>query len=393
MQSDALGNIYLTGRTDSDPGVTSNDDATTIKYSSDGNLLWMNSYNGPTNGPDRGSFIRVSTSGNVYVAGRAFTGLHDDILLIKYDNSGFLLWTQLIDGGFGNDEVNGVIIDQAENIYLTGNSAGPTDSADFITAKFSAAGDQLWLKRYNGIGDGSDFGEAIALDLAGNILVTGYSDGDNSANANFDFLTIKYDTDGNEIWKAMRDGTNNLDDIADGILTDAFGNSYVSGHTNNGSMSDVNYDIMTIQYSVDGIENWSAIFAGPSDTLDIPNKMILSNGDLFIAGSSWMDGQQRDIVLIKYSDVTGINGVQLMNNSLNVYPNPFTNYVQLNMAIANGNEMQFDLINLNGAIIYSTSVPVSGKILFRNPIPAGAYIYRLLRKNIPVQYGKLIQAQ
>lgn len=389
MQRDAAGNIYITGRTDSDPGLNSNDDATTVKYDTDGNLLWSMSYNGNGNGADRGSFVRVAASGNVYIAGRTFNGSNLDMLFIKYNSDGAQQWIKTIDGGFGNDEIRAVAIDNNENIYATGISAGTADSADFITMKYSPAGDQLWLNRYNSAGNGGDFGEGLSLDPAGNVLVTGYSDNDNSSGVNLDIVTIKYDGSGNELWKKTINGNANLDDIADAIITDQFGNAYVAGHSNTGSATDINFDIITIRYNADGTEEWSTAYNGLSDTLDEPNTLLLSGTDLFVAGSSWQNGQQRDMIVIKYASVTGISPSSAAQ-PVKIFPNPFSNHINIQSAALATEELAFELYDAAGRLMYTTECKGSTAIDLPGNLPSGYYTYSILHNRQIIQSGKLI---
>ncbi|MBX7108657.1 MAG: SBBP repeat-containing protein [Chitinophagales bacterium] len=389
MQRDATGNIYITGRTDSDAGLNSNDDATTIKYDTDGNLLWSQSYNGTGNGPDRGSFVRVAASGNIYVGGRTFNGSNLDMLFIKYSSDGNQQWIKSIDGGFGNDEIRAMAIDNNENIYVTGSSAGATDSADLITMKYSPSGDQLWLNRYNGNGNGGDFGEGLAVDPAGNVLVTGYTDADNTAAVNLDILTIKYDGSGTELWNKTANGSVNLDAIADAIITDEFGNAYVAGHGNNGSATDLNFDIITIRYNDDGTEAWQTSYNGVSDTLDEPNTMLLSGNDLFIAGSSWQNGQQRDMIVIKYASVTGIRSIA-QNEAVNVFPNPFTDVLHIQSPGLSNAELIFQLFDVTGRLICTTAVKGNDSVLLPGKLAPGCYTYAILNNRLTIQAGKLI---
>ena len=68
----------------------------------------------------------------------------------------------------------------------------------------SMASAQLWSRRYNGAGSGNDLARAITLDGAGNIYVTGESDGTSATGV--DFATIKYNSSGAPLWSRRYDG-------------------------------------------------------------------------------------------------------------------------------------------------------------------------------------------
>src|SRR5713226_2701691 len=77
--------------------------------------------------------------------------------------------------------------------------------------RVSAQVREEWVARYNGPASGHDAANAMALDAAGNVYVTGGSTG---VGTGLDCATVKYDSDGNELWVARYDGPGNGDDYA-----------------------------------------------------------------------------------------------------------------------------------------------------------------------------------
>ena len=77
----------------------------------------------------------------------------------------------------------GIAVDPSGNVIVSGYSD------EYVTIAYSAAGAQLWVKRYNGIPYSTDIATAMCLDAAGNVLVTGY--GADPAGGN-QFATLKY---------------------------------------------------------------------------------------------------------------------------------------------------------------------------------------------------------
>jgi Beta-propeller repeat len=65
-------------------------------------------------------------------------------------------------------------VDSGNNSYVSGYSPGTNASNDIVTIKYDPNGNQIWLQRYNGPGNGNDAGNAIAVDNNGNVYVAGY---------------------------------------------------------------------------------------------------------------------------------------------------------------------------------------------------------------------------
>src|SRR5207248_794868 len=129
--------------------------------------------NGPGNNTDQANAIAVDSAGNVYVTGLSFgsaTGF--DYATVKYDTNGNQLWVQRYNGpGNNTDQANAIAVDSAGNVYVTGSSFGSGSSLDYATIKYDTNGNQEWLQRYNGPGNGSDAARAIAIDAASNVYV------------------------------------------------------------------------------------------------------------------------------------------------------------------------------------------------------------------------------
>ena len=62
-----------------------------------------------------------------------------------------------------------IAVDNLGNIYVTG------DDYDYVTIKYDSSGQEQWLARYDGPGNTEDHVAALALDLSGNVYVTGAS--------------------------------------------------------------------------------------------------------------------------------------------------------------------------------------------------------------------------
>src|SRR3990172_6892171 len=204
---------------------------------------WVARYNG-SGMFDGANAIAVDANGNVYVTGYSYgSGTSSDYATIKYDTNGNELWTARYNGlGNGYDYAAAIEVNASGNVYVTGYSVGSGTSSDYATIKYDTDGKQLWVSRYNGPGNGYDYAFAIAVDANGNVYVTGGSPGSGTSS---DYATIKYDTNGNQLWVARYDGRDNSYDLATDIAVDASGNVYVTGGSYDSVTSN---DYATIKY-------------------------------------------------------------------------------------------------------------------------------------------------
>jgi Beta-propeller repeat len=154
-------------------------------------VQWVARYNGPGNDGALANSIAIDSAGNVYVTGKSFSsGTYYDYATVKYDSSGQEQWVARYNGpGNSDDSPNRIAIDSAGNVYVTGKSVGSGNDDDYATVKYDSSGQEQWVARYNGPGNGGDLANAIALDSAGNVYVTGGSEG---LGIGFDYVTIKY---------------------------------------------------------------------------------------------------------------------------------------------------------------------------------------------------------
>ncbi len=295
LSIDASGNIYVTGYSD---GLGTGYDCATIKYSTDGNELWAARYNGTGNGGDIGNAITIDTSGNIYVTGSgAGSGTGYDCITIKYSADGNELWVARYNGPQNStDEARAITIADSNDIYVTGYSLGSGADFDYITIKYSPDGNQLWAARYEGPANGTDLTEDLTVDSSGNIYVTGYSAG---ASTGYDYATVKYSPDGNELWIARYNGPENGSDKAKALAIDSADNLYVTGYI---ASAQTGYDWVTIKYSPDGNELWKARYNSPQNGSDEAWAIAIDGSDnVYVTGSSAYAGTGEDCTTIKYS--------------------------------------------------------------------------------------------
>jgi len=222
---------------------------TTIKYEKNLWLReWVRYYAAADTGESIAQAITTDASGNIYVTGQAYNGISTDYATVKYNSSGQQLWDVLYDGAGGVDYPQAIAVDSSGNVYVTGCSEGSGTDYDYATVKYNSSGQQLWVARYNSPGNGADGARAMALDASGNVYVTGEAYTTDTDN---DYVTVKYDGSGREMWVARYNSPAGLDDYGTDIAVDSLGRRvYVTGTSKTNSTG---WDIVTIVY----LQGWT----------------------------------------------------------------------------------------------------------------------------------------
>lgn len=314
---DMHGNVYVIGAS---AGVGTGEDYSTIKYNANGVKQWEARYNGSANDYDEPNGIALDRWGNVYVTGMAFeNGTGRDYVTIKYNPSGIMQWLARYSTP-GVDRAKSIAVDDYGNVYITGDGGpGLTGSTvDFVTIKYNTYGEQQWLARYDGQG-GNEEASALVIDKAGNVYVIGASpagsDGDDAALA-----AIKYNNKGKQLWVRRYHGpVASPFNRARAVAVDRSGNVYVTGNSVNSNLDDAS-DYLTIKYDAKGREKWVARYNGPGNSEDLPFSIAVDDRqNVYITGASpaERDGINYDFTTIRYDKYGNEVWVQRYNGPAN----------------------------------------------------------------------------
>ncbi len=262
--TDASGNVYMTGGfqysiTFGTITLTSANavsmEVFIVKYDAAGNALWAKIANGIGSYNDFGYSISTDAGGNVYMTGlfqspsisfetTTLTNMgNGNIFIVKYDDSGNLLWAQSA-GGTTGDWGTGVSADANGDVYLTGYFGSPSvtfgtttltnaGSYDIIIVKYNASGNILWAKSAGGAG--ADYSYSASSDASGNVYLTGSFQNSitlgtttlTNTGSYEDIFIAKYDNSGNVLCAKSTGAASS--DVANSVSADASGNAFVTG--------------------------------------------------------------------------------------------------------------------------------------------------------------------
>ncbi|MEO0213128.1 MAG: SBBP repeat-containing protein [candidate division WOR-3 bacterium] len=364
ITTDIYNNIFVTGQTRSTDLPTYNpggnayyqgnfaggwSDIFILKFDSLGIRQWATYYGG--SGRDNRSYITTDEQGNVFIAGVTYstdiptldpqngayfdgncgtdgncnqdtTGFYADIFILKFDNSGKMLWATYY-GGSDDDYVRS-IAKVNSNIFIGGGTNStdfPTqpsggayyqgsyaDSMDAFILKFNNLGQRLWATYYGG----TSYDEVMSItsDAQGNLFLTGWTNSNNfplqnpgggayyqgSKAGGVDAFILKFNSSGGREWATYYGG--NSADASTSIASDIQGNIFVLGYTISSNLPTFNpqdgsyfqgniagnNDAFILKFGNSGVRLWATYYGGSN--YDGGFSIITTNYDIFLIGST-----------------------------------------------------------------------------------------------------------
>ncbi len=169
-------------------------DILTLKYRDNGDLEWVRRFGGVEQYSDGPVSVAADSAGNVLVAGDVYsTNGNYDIVVLKYDPAGNLLWNHAYNASPGSsDRVVGMKVDAAGNAHVVGSTANGGDQYGAVTLRISADGALLWATRERSTARWGFQITGMDIDADGNTVVAG-------TESPYAFAW-KYDANGNRQW-------------------------------------------------------------------------------------------------------------------------------------------------------------------------------------------------
>jgi len=356
------------------------DDAFLMKISASGSLIWFRDFRFLFSGTilnSTGYALMLQGNNNLIVTGTVddVSSTHKDVLLFKSDSNGNLQWNYRY--GSSNDEEGFALApNEMGGQVITGyTAANAAMLQDILLMRTDANGNLVWTKSYGE--KGTDIGEDVIMTSNGNHAIGGYS---NSFQPNGNqAVLVQTDMTGNLLSTHMygdagfddayglvqaNDGGFNLG----GSATQSFGSIDENGYmikTDNTGL--VNCYDSVYQFSKNTIQFKQDSLTAVIDSL-IPVRnpqIIVSNvqGDSLICGK-----------------FTGIQPTNTNTNIIDIYPNPASRQVQINL-----HDLQVEQLELydnTGRLIMAIPYPAKSTIeINTSQWAAGMYLIKVNLKD------------
>jgi hypothetical protein len=358
---DPSGNIYVTGRAWQ---YTATYDLVTVKYSPNGTQLWFDTFD-QNSGFHTPTSMDLDQAGNLYIIGGGMSG---GVITVMYNSAGVRQWTKEKPGSAGYS----IKSDGNGGIFVTGSLWNTVTGDDIMLLKYNLAGNLVWEKYYD-FGN-FEYGKLINFDSHSNIYITG----NGALLGQFrGWLIGKFDPSGNLLWHKRFKSSQTWEEYPYFALVGPQDELYVTGNV--GAMSGGNQynGLETLRYNSDGSNPWIAevnLYGGIGKGLVLGNDM-----SVYAVGMYYYT-----VLKYSQSNPTGVISSEIPEKfSLEQnYPNPFNPNTKINFEIPKQGFVTLKVYNISGRDVKILVNEIKGPGIYsvdfdgRN-FASGVYIYKL----------------
>ncbi len=391
---DAFGNIYILGNT---TRTTTGGDIMLVKLDNNGTQLFKKYYTSTGNNYDEAKALAVEPNGVCNITGSYTSAtLGSRILGLKVWSNGAQLWARYHDvtsGAVQPDEGVSVSYNPVNNdMYVCGRGRNASGNYDWAVVCFAGSdGTKIWYKKYEGVGNTDDSGSKIIYDAGslyacGNITTT--VTGVTSENIQLRKLNP---ADGATIWNKTYNFLNGSfgpsEEMATSMLVSPSGTIYIGGNVYFPTPTYYQPYQLVLAYNSSGVQQWAHLESSGSTSgtqgIDVKGLAYCApQNALYAAGYKYAT-----ISFISYSTILKFGPTAIVSPlpdriadneekfiSPNLFPNPASNYIQLQRFDEGVGQME--IISASGKLMRWEAVQEDMTLVDISNLPSGLYILR-----------------
>jgi uncharacterized protein YccT (UPF0319 family) len=275
---------------------------------------WAKNF-GLSGGTAQGNATATDAAGNVYLVGTFNSATlaigsvtltrigGQNAFVAKYNAAGTVLWARNFGGSGAESFGQGLAVDGAGNVYVSGYFTGANLTTPALTMigvndafvlKLDASGATTWVRSYGGSG-ALAYGYGLAVDGTGNVYLSGYLTGANLTTpaltkiGSQDAFALKLDTNGATTWARSFGGTG-ASAYSHGIAVDGTGNVYLSGEFGTASLTTPALtkigmqDAFALKLDASGATTWARNYGGSGALAYGYGLAVDGSGNVYLGG-------------------------------------------------------------------------------------------------------------
>ena len=269
---------------------------------------------------DFGNSVAIQADGKIIVAGRSSNGSYDDFAAVRYTSAGVLDNTFDTDGkvttsitGSSGASIQGVAIQANGMIVAAGYSYNGAND-DFAVVRYTGSGTLNNTFDIDGqlttaIGSSDDFGNSVAIQADGKIVVAGSS----SNGTYYDFAVVRYNSDGSldagfGTGGKVTTAIGSFDEEGKSVAIQADGKIVVAGYSSNGTYKDFAVVRYNSNGTLDGGFGTGGKVTTPIGSFDEEGNSVAiqADGMIVVAGYSY-NGSNNDFAVVRYTSAGALD--------------------------------------------------------------------------------------
>jgi hypothetical protein len=363
-----------------------------IKYSgNNGSVIWTGQITATkTDLIGELNDLKIDKFNNAYICGSAYSSiLGHRYLTAKVNSNGTMAWKKFYDGqnALTDDVAKALVIDNNQNVIVTGVSFYNGTNTDFLTLKYDANGNIIWYKRKD-LENRKNGGQFIEIDALNNFYVAGF-DGDTGA------VLFKYNENGNLLWQ---DKFSNF--TVNAISVAAQGDCFMAGHKlfhgstiesadkahlkkilTNGDVDWIYTDNKDLSVPIIWYPEYEEVRYGTNflvvDFNEINHKLVAAGHKLFDYYNSGSHQTYADWYTVAFSSTARKGNLSAdYNTDFNLYPNPVSNQLTLQLK-DEITESQLAIIDLQGREVLTRNLFSNNETIDVTLLKPGIYFVRI----------------